>query len=157
MPEITNPMDGFVSLRAALKRGAVEMQPCEVYPDMEVHVDRPLGELRITYALRSSNGDLEAMASYVPVDPIDAVRCFGIGYAVAEHLRGRGLAQRVVAQSLEELRTGLSRNGVGPFHVEAIVATSNAPSNAVARKLLSEEPEEGTDEHSGEPILSADR
>ena len=36
LPTITNPMDGLVSLQAALDAGFVQMQPCDVYPELTI-------------------------------------------------------------------------------------------------------------------------
>jgi len=55
-------------------------------------------------------------------------------------------------KAIEEMRRGLKPH-VPRFYLEAIVSTSNVPSQKVAARVLSSEPTTGTDHHSGEPIL----
>lgn len=155
MPQLTDPMTALESLEPAIRRGAVTMQPCDVHEDLQVLLDRPDGvNVRITYAKINQDGAVEGIAILTPVEPIEGVATFGLGYAVAERFRGRGVASDIVTKAIDEFRIGMARNGLTEFYVEAIVGVNNAPSNAVARKLLSDNPKEGTDSISGEPILA---
>lgn len=128
------------------------MRKCDVHPELQVHVDYPLGDLA-SHMPTSVNGQVQSIALFTPAEPIDAVPCFGVGYAVLEAQRGRGLAARTVVNAIEELQNGLRRDGVKRLYVEAIVSTSNDASNKLARRLLSDAPATGTDSESGEPIL----
>lgn len=152
MPRITDPMDGLISLQRALGRGEIRMQPCELHPDLQVLLDRPNGEIRITYAV-IDHGRVRATVVFAPAEPVEGVPCFGMGYAVAEKFRGSGIASRTVPKAIEEMRHRLKRNGIARFYLEAVVSRSNQPSNHLARRIISDTPVEGTDEHSGEPIL----
>lgn len=155
VPQLTDPMDALESLEPAIRHGAVTMQPCEVHDDLQVLLDRPDGaSLRITYAMISGAGIVKGIAIFTPVEPIDGVVTFGLGYAVAQQFRGEGLAAEIVTKAIEELRNGMARNGLREFYLEAIVGTNNAPSNAVARRVISDSPKDGTDAISGEPILA---
>ena len=145
-------MTALVSLESALKEKTVKMQRCELCPDLRVMVDYPNGTLRLTYA-KVHKGRVQAIVMFIPAEPVDDVTSFGIGYAVAENMRGRGIATQVVPQAIEELRHGLKRNGRLPFYVEAVVAKTNGPSNRIAARLLSTKPTDGTDSFSGEPIF----
>jgi hypothetical protein len=152
LPSIVDPMTALVSLDGALREKSVKMQRCELHPELRVMVDYPNGSLRLTYA-KLHKSRVQAIVIFIPAEPVDGVPCFGIGYAVAENVRGRGIATQVVPQTIEELRHGFKRNGRLPFYVEAIVAKTNGPSNRLAARLLSTSPAEGADSFSGEPIL----
>ncbi len=129
----------------------MQLRPCELHPELQVLVDHPNGVLRLTYA-KVEKGRVQAVALFVPAEPVGGVPCFGVGYAVAEATRGRGVAAKTVQNAIDELRNGLKRNGQPRFYVEAIVARTNAASNRIAARLLSDTPSEGTDSVSGEPI-----
>ena len=152
MPVMSNPMDALLTLQPAIDSGGVSLSPCELYNDLWVLVDYPMGELRITYATMS-DGIAQAIAQFVPADPVEGVPCFSLGYAVLEADRGRGLATKTVANAISELRLGLRRRGMKQFYVEAIVSPSNAPSNRIAARLLSSSPVSVIDAPSGEPAL----
>jgi hypothetical protein len=152
MPAIANPMEGLISLQAALRTGNVKLERCELHPELQVLLDSPGGEMRLTYAL-AFHGRVRATTVFAPTQPVNGIPCFNVGWAVAEALRGKGLATSTVTKAIEELEYNMKKRGGSRFYIEAIVATSNEPSNRLARKLISTEPTEGTDEHSGEPIL----
>src|SRR6185437_8148715 len=149
MPSIVDPLNALVALQEALDECSVVMRRCDLHPELAVYLDHPLGSPRFTYAV-VVNGRVQAIALLTPAERIEGIPCFQIGYAVIESMRSRGLAKRTALHAIDELRNGLQRNGVGRFYVEAIVSKLNVASNAVARQILSEDPSEGTDEHSGE-------
>ena len=149
-------MDALVLLQRALDDGDVRMSPCELHPDLAVIRDEPNGVMRITYAV-VSNGKVQVVVLFVLTDPIDGHPCLQLGCAVLEARRGKGLATQTVSKAIQELRNGLSRNGVQRFYIEAIVSTENTPSNKLAHRLLSDSPETGTDNLSGHPILQYSR
>lgn len=152
MPTLTNPMDGLVSLQRALRRGDVRLEPCQLHPELQVLLDRPNGEMRLTYAV-IDHGRVRATVVFAEAERVDGVPCFGIGYAVAEPFRRHGLATATVTKSIEELRHGLRRVSPNPFYIEAIVATSNEASNRLSQRVISDTPAPGTDSISGEPVL----
>ena len=149
---MTDPMDALVSLQAALDAGTVKMRPAELYPELQVLLDRPQGEVRLTYA-RLEAGVVQYIAILVSAEPVNRVPCFALGCAVTKSMRGRGFATEIARQAIAELQNGLKRNGVRQFYVEAVVAKSNEPSNRLAKSLLSDSPSRGTDAISGEPVF----
>lgn len=148
-----DPMRGFNLLQRALRNGDVRMEPCEHHPDLQVLEDSPNGLRRITYAV-IDHGRLRATVVFAPSDPVEGVPCFGIGYAVGEKFRGRGLASTTVQKAIEELRHRIRDEVPGPFYIEAMVATSNDASNRLARRIISDRPTEVIDDVSGEPSFS---
>lgn len=149
---ITDPMDALDGLQMALDGGIVTLTPCELHPELAVLLDQPTDKPRFTYALIEKKKVI-AVALFVLIEPVQGVACFSIGYAVVESRRSKGFGSRTLKQAIDELRHGLSRNRVNEFYLEAIVSTENMPSNKLARRLISDSPELGTDCFSGEPIF----
>lgn len=152
MPEMTDPMNALVKLQAAVDHGKVDLNPCEIYPDLRMIADQPGGKLRMTYA-NIEKGKVLSVSLFVLTEPIRGIPCFQVGYAVIEPMRQRGLASDIVAKGIQELRNGFKRNGLEKFYVEAVVAVSNTPSNRLAQRLLSETPNQCADAYSGQPSM----
>lgn len=149
---MTDPMEALRSLQIALDKGLVLLQPCEIYPNLRVILDQPQGKLRITYA-NVQGGKVVAIALFAEAGRIEGIPCFQLGYAVIESMRKQGLASEIVSKGMEELINGLKRNGAKKFYVEAVIGTDNEPSNRLAKRLLSVQPEAITDEFSNEPAF----
>lgn len=149
MPAMTDPNDALVSFTAAFRARSIMLAKCETVDDLWVHHDEPLkGVHRLTYAFIARR-EVKGIVIVTPVDPVDGVRCFGIGYAVPDVLRGRGIAKKIVADAIGELRHGLSEAGVKHFFVEAIISVDNQASQAVAAATISSERKPTKDSHSG--------
>lgn len=152
MPTLTDPMNALIDLQRALASKQVTLRACSVHKELGVILDEPMGVPRFTYA-SVERRIVRAVGLLAQTEPIDGVPCFQLGYAVEESSRRRGLGQSIAAAAIDELRFGLSRHSVKQFYVEAVVAVSNAPSNKIARRLLSESPTAGIDTGSKESIL----
>ncbi len=152
MPELTNPMDALRTLQPAIDRGEVHLQPCTLHKDLWVLLDFPNGEPRTTYAALE-NGVVQCIVQFVPAERIEGLPCLSLGCATMEGARNRSLATGTLTKAIEEMRSGLKRIGIGRFYVEAVVSTSNEPSQKVAARVVSPQPTAGTDDISGEPIL----
>lgn len=154
MSQMTDPMNGLVSLQYEIKKNGFQLSRCALHADLQVVVDRPNGETRITYAM-IDYGRVRAFVTYVSADPVDGVPCFGVGYAVPEKFRRKGLASKIIDKSLDEMKHGLARNGIRRFYVEAVIGVSNVASIKVAEKVISATPDRsGVDEFSGEPAIT---
>ena len=77
---------------------------------------------------------------------------FQVGYAVAEDARGRGIAQKILRLSIDEMTAGFKQT-IPSFYVEAVVSESNRASKRVAEKVIGGAPEAITDNHSGESAV----
>lgn len=152
MPVLVNPMDALKSFEPALRSGEINVQPGEIDPTIGVHLDRPNGEPRFTYA-RFRNGALAAIAIISLAEPFEGLPCFQMGYAVPQHLRKRGLAKDIARAAIAEFTAGMNRNGITAFYIEAVVGQKNIGSQKVANTIWGEPVKDGLDEHSGEPIL----
>jgi hypothetical protein len=149
---MTDPMDALNGLQAALDAGSVDLNPCDLHPEIRVLLDHPNGTPRFTYA-QLSGKRVQAIALFAMTEPIQGITCFQIGYAVTEYARGQGIGTRVLQQAIEELNHGLSRTPVKEFYLEAVVSTVNVASNRIATRLLSDSPKSSNDCFSGEPIF----
>jgi RimJ/RimL family protein N-acetyltransferase len=145
-------MDAFVTFEPALRRGEINLQPGEVDSNVHVLQDLPNGEPRLTY-VRLERRKVTAMAIIIMAEPYEGERCFQIGYAVPEKLRGQGRAKDIATAAIAELSNGLSRNGVQSFYIEAVVGQGNAPSRRVAEAVVGGKAREIVDEISGEAAL----
>jgi RimJ/RimL family protein N-acetyltransferase len=115
-------------------------------------VDDADGDPRLTYALTTASGTVQATVTYLPGSPYKGERCFQVGYAVAETFRRQGLAVEVLRKSIDEMRLGF-KSHFSKFYVEAVVGKFNVASIKVASKVMNSEPVEIVDEVSGEPAL----
>lgn len=153
MSSITDPHLALLSFQKALISGTIKPKRCKVQRELFYLRDKPTPEtIRMTYAMVVGR-QVKALAIYMENEPYEGKRCFGIGYAVAVHYRGQGLAKAVVEASLEEFAMMLRKDMVVPgFFVEAIVDVNNAPSNRVAEQLFGE-PKPTRESESGLPAL----
>jgi hypothetical protein len=149
---MTDPMNALVQLQSALDGRIIQLRQCEIHKDVSVFVDHPRGLPRFTYA-KVKQGKVQSISLLVNIQPIDGALAFQMGWATLEPLRGRGLATDVVTKSIDELRSGLKRNGHDKFYLEAIISITNEHSNKLAKKLVSDSPVSCTDAVSGEPAL----
>lgn len=138
MSGITDPHLALLSFQKALISGTIKPKRCKVRRELYYLRDKPTPEtIRMTYAMVVGR-QVKALAIYMENEPYEGKRCFGIGYAVAVHYRGQGLAKAVVEASLDEFAMMLRKDLVPGFFVEAIVDVNNAPSNRVAEQFFSE-------------------
>jgi hypothetical protein len=153
MSAITDPHNALLSFQKALLSGTIKPKRCKVRRELYYLRDKPTPDtLRMTYAMVAGR-QVKALAIFMENEPYEGKRCFGIGYAVAVHHRGQGLAKAVVEASLEEFAMMLRKDLVVPgFFVEAIVDVNNAPSNRVAEQLFSE-PTSTRESESGLPAF----
>ena len=152
MAQMTDPFAALISFQAALKGGALSLQPGDIDPKVFVHLDQPNGSTRFTY-VRFYNRTVVSLAMLVQVQPLEGLPCFQLGYAVPERYRAQGRAKDIAASAVAELERGLTRNGVRTFCIEAIVGTDNEPSMRVATATVSNSPVPITDELSGLPAF----
>lgn len=133
----------------AFENGLVEPESCELYNDLFVLQDNAGGKLRITYS-KIVDGVVQGLVAYVLVEPYEGCPCFNVGYAVDPLYRNRGIGGTVLVESLAELQNGLGRHSGASYFVEAVVAVGNDPSNRLATKHLSSQPQRIVCQVSGE-------
>lgn len=153
MPKLTDPMDGLRSFKPAFSAKQLEVFRGELDTSLWVHRDTPAQNVhRLTYAY-AERSVVTAIAIIIQEEPIDGLPCFGVGYAVDEAERGKGLGKRVLAAAIAEFRNGIGRAGVTDLWFEAVVGAENHASQAVASAVLDVEPRAGTASISGEAVL----
>jgi len=149
---MTDPMDGLRSFQQALTDKLIAPQICKENTQLFILEDKAEGKYRLTYA-KISQGEAQAIVMFVPVEPINGKACFNVGYAVDPQHRNQGAGASILQESIEEMRTGLGRHGVGSYYLEAVVSPTNVASIKIAEKHLSAAPEKIIDQVSGENAL----
>ena len=145
-----NPMSALVSLQAVVNAGTLEFQTCALSSEISLHVDQPTTTgVRFTYA-NITQGTVQAIVIATKVDSLQGLPCFQLGIAVREELRRSGIGTRTLNQAIAEMKHGFARTPIKTFALEVIVARENAPSNALARKVISNEYLPCTDAFSNE-------
>ena len=142
----------LTSFQQALAAKAIAVQRGELDQDMLVHMDRPNGETRLSYA-RMVGRTVVVLVQFIPCEPVEGEPCFNVGWAVAETYRGQGRAFGAVVAAIKEMQNGFNRAGMKAFWVEAIVGEDNIASQRLAEKVLSEPIKKARDGCSGDPIV----
>lgn len=149
LPDVAGALKSF---QQAFSANALVLQRGDLDRDMLVHMDRPNGETRLSYA-RMSGRTVVVLVQFIPCDPVEGEPCFNVGWAVAEAHRGQGKAREAVVAALKEMRNGFNRAGMEAFWVEAIVGEDNLASQRLAEKVLSKPAEKAPDSFSGDPVI----
>lgn len=109
MPSMTDPMDALKSFAPEFRAKNLVVEKGRLDPTLWVHMDQPLpGEQRITYAQTKSKKVL-GIAILSTAEPFEGAPCFGLGYAVCEDERGKGIAKNLVQAALAEFADGLAK------------------------------------------------
>lgn len=145
-------MDALTGFSAALKAGAIEVRPTKTDPKIFLHADRPEGTPRLSY-VRMKGSHATAIAVIVLTEPLDGLPVIHIGCAVREDQRGKGIGRHVLSVALEDFRISMAEKGITDYWIESLVEADNAPSAAMTAKVLEIDPEEVTDDETGEPSL----
>lgn len=145
-------MDALTGFNAALKTGAIEVRPTRTDPKIFVHADTPDGTPRLSY-VRMKGSHATAIAVIVVTEPLDGLPAIHIGCAVREDQRGKGIGRHVLSVALEDFRTNMAPKGMTDYWIESLVEADNAASAAMTARVLGIEPEEVTDDETGEPSL----
>jgi len=137
MTGMTDPTVGMNSLQRAIGKNEVTLQKCDIYPDLQMLVDHPApGEVRVTY-VQVIHGRVRGYVVFIKAQPFEGLPCFSIGYAVPEKFRRNGIGAQIVEKSIQEMKSGMARNGLKRFYVEAIVDSENIASQKLASKVIS--------------------
>jgi hypothetical protein len=148
MPDPSNALKSF---QEVLDKG-ITVHLCTHNRDYCLLFDQPDNQTRYSYA-KVVNGEVQALSMFVVAEPLDGKLCFNIGYAVKPTFRGRQLGVEAVRLGVEELKTGLGRNQVSSFYLEAVVEVGNQPSVGVARAVFGSTGKAITDSFSKLPAL----
>ncbi len=147
---MTDPYIALVSYQKALSENQISPLQCHLHKDMTFFRDVVGdGNQRLTFAIEDK-GIVKAIAIYVSSPRINDIFCFGIGYAVAKEYRKQGIATQIVINSIKELSHD-AKGQIPSFYIEAMIDVNNIASQNVARKTISDTPEETIDQISGMP------
>ncbi|WP_192021469.1 GNAT family N-acetyltransferase [Shewanella sp. WPAGA9] len=136
----------FSAFQKALNNNLISLDKCEVHKDLLVHFDQPHGQTRFTYAMMATGTRIKASCVAVQGDPYKGKLCFDVGVTTFKKFRKQGHGTSVLAKAIDELKNGLSRNGVKAFYIELKVDKDNEASHKLCRKFADEiiETEQGT-------------
>lgn len=152
MHKLADPLTGLKSLQKCFKRNErLDFQPGRIHANLSMHFDEPEGHPRLTYAF-INQGVVKATCVFCHNGKYEDATCFQVGYAVALPYRRQGMGKLVFSNSLDELASGFK--GRGPTVIEAMVGTDNIASRRIAARILTEQPETGLDEITGEQLLA---
>ncbi len=149
VPDFVDPTPAMESFQKVLRDG-LQVQQGRVDPNVSFYSDRETGAPRFVYTYLES-GELNAYLCLTPYEYENGSPVFAAGYAVPVKHRGKGLAKKIFAAGIEELRNGL--RGHPPFFVEAIIDLDNVASQHVASAVLAVEAKRVTDQASGKPAF----
>lgn len=134
MSLMADPMVALQELQLALDQGMSFDFP-ELRGDYKTwYIENPNGKKHV-FAKIVGN-EVQALAIFGLVDPIDGAECWAVGYAVSEKYRRRGLAIEAFNTGIQELKILLSRIMMKSFFVEAVIDAENIPSVKIAEKLF---------------------
>lgn len=155
MPQMTDVMPALLSYQEELSAGRLLPPPSRAHtdPDLRLFTDFANDELRISYTRVDEDGIVTAFVSIARAQPLDGLACVGVGYAVPERFRGQGRATEILTAAIKEVTHGFTESGIHAFAIEAVISADNPASIAVARKVLTDNPREITDDISGQPAL----
>jgi hypothetical protein len=151
MSNMTNPLDGLLELQARIDSG-LQMDKCPGNSGLSVFLDKPEGVMRTTYAMME-NDTVIAYSVFLKAAPIANLNTFGIGCAVREEHRRKGLGAHVLGSSIslftDTMILDLSYHD--SYFIEAtIVGIDNIASLRLAYTFISNHPTKIVDQHSGE-------
>ncbi len=149
LPDIAGALKSF---QQAFSAGAIGLQHGALDPELFVHVDRPNGEMRLTY-VRLQGKKVTAMVQFIPCDPVKGEPCFNVGWAVPEELRGQGRSGEAFIAALKEMRHGFASHGMAAFWVDGVVGADNVASQRVAERVISAPVTTDIDSTAGVPVV----
>jgi len=151
MEQMANPMNALLEIQEALNSNT----PFDV-PELDGGYKTWFNEnskgKKHTFA-KIINGEIQALAIFGFVDPVEGIECWSLGYAVNENYRRRGLAVEAVKTGIEEFKKIYSRNSLKSFYIEGVIDIENNPSIKLAEKIFSSTGRRIIDEESGRPAL----
>lgn len=148
LPDLTSALASF---QQALDAGHIRLQPGALDPALHVYMDRPNGEVRLTY-VRLDGRTVTAMIQFMPTDEVEGEPCFSVGWAVPAKFQGRGRSGEAFLAALKELRHGMSRH-MTAFWIEGVVGADNIASQRMAEKVISAPTKTGIDKFADVPIV----
>ncbi len=130
--------ENFKAFQKALNNNLIETQKGDVHSNLILHLDKPEGQTRITYALMGTGTRVKANCVAIPNEAYKGKPCFDIGVATCKKFRRQGHAETVLKMAIDELKNGLQRNGTKEFYLEFKVDKNNEASHKLCQKFSDE-------------------
>lgn len=134
----------FKVFQKAINDNLIKTEAGAIHKDLRVHMDRPEGQIRFTYALMATGTRIKASCVAVNTEPYKEKPCFDVGVTTFKKFRGQGFAQEVLAKSIDEMKQGCVRNGISEFYLELKVDKDNVASHSLCKKIADEIIDNGT-------------
>ncbi|HDZ9207734.1 TPA: hypothetical protein RUZ11_003595 [Vibrio cholerae] len=128
----------FKAFQKALNENLINTERGDLHKDLIVHMDRPQGQPRFTYALMATGTRIKSSCVVVISAPYKGKPCFDVGVTTLEKFRGQGFAREVLSKSIDEMKHGFARNGILEFYLEFKVDQNNIASNSLCKKIADE-------------------
>ncbi|CAM4439764.1 GNAT family N-acetyltransferase [Vibrio agarivorans] len=136
----------FTVFQRAINKNLISLTKCELHEDLYMHFDQPESQTRFSYALLANGGRVKAYCVAVLGQQYEGKLCFDVGVTTFKKFRSQGHGTAVLMKAIDELKNGLSRNGVKEFYIELKVDKGNEVSHKLCRKIADDtvETEAGT-------------
>ena len=151
MEQMANPMTALLEIQEALN-SKVQFDVLELDGGYKTWFNELSKGKKYTFA-KIINSEIQALAIFGLVNPVNGIECWSLGYAVSENYRRRGLAVEAVKKGIEELRKIFSRTSLKSFYIEGVIDIENNPSIKLAEKIFSSAGRKIIDEESGRRAL----
>lgn len=151
MESMANPMDALLEIQKALN-SKTPFDVSELDGGYKTWFNEVSNGKKHTFA-KIINGEIQALAIFGLVNPVNGIECWSLGYAVSEKYRRRGLAVEAVTKGIEELKKIFSRTSLESFYIEGVIDIENNPSIKLAEKIFSSTGRKIIDEESGRRAL----
>ena len=133
--------EAFKQFKYAFKNKKIDFEAGQVHKkSIILHKDSPRGEMRLTYGIINPKSKRNIMSSivYILTDPYKGLPCFDVGYSTDTKYRGKGIATRLIKQSIDEMKNGFSKTPMKKFYLEMKIEKDNVASRKVAEKVATE-------------------
>ncbi|MGY3852837.1 GNAT family N-acetyltransferase [Aeromonas aquatilis] len=134
----------FKAFQKALNNNLIKTDAGAIHKKLRVHMDRPEGQIRFTYALMATGTRIKASCVAVNTDQYKEKPCFDVGVTTLKKFRGKGFGQEVLSKSIDEMKQGFFRNGISEFYLELKVDKDNIASHSLCKKFADEIIDNGT-------------
>jgi len=131
----------FKEFSDAFDKKIIDLHPCEISKDLYLHVDKPEGTIRLTYAMFSNDKTtvtaITIIHFYEPYQ--NGISKWSMGWCVHPDYRNKQLGYTIARLALDEFVKNMGPKMPSDFYIEASVDAGNIASRRIAEKLIGNE------------------